>query len=101
LGLTKGIFRLRVGSLIANRHFAQDDKGMSQPRLTMITTTGEKVEVIVARVALETGGHFLTLFQGQLGGWEDQKQNPVMFAFGNPTLAQNARVGQPALGGHR
>jgi hypothetical protein len=30
--------------------------------------------------------------------WEDQNQNPVVFAFGNPTLAQNARVGHPPIG---
>jgi hypothetical protein len=61
----------------------------------MITTTGEKVEIVVAGVALETGGHTLTLFEGEAKGWEDQNQNPVVVAFGNPTLAQNARVGHP------
>ena len=61
----------------------------------MITTTGEKVEIVVAGVALETGGHTLTLFEGRGAEMEDQNQNPVVFAFGNPTLAQNARVGHP------
>jgi hypothetical protein len=35
-----------------------------QPGLAMITTTGERVEIVVAGVALETGGHLFTVFEG-------------------------------------
>ncbi len=44
-----------------------------EPGLAVITTTGEEVEIIVARVALGAGGHFLNLFEGQLGGIEKIK----------------------------
>jgi hypothetical protein len=44
-----------------------------QPRLAMVTATGEKVEIIVARVALEAGGHFFNLFEGQPRGMERSK----------------------------
>jgi len=37
-----------------------------QPRLAMITTTGEEVEIVVARVALEASGHYFNLLEGQL-----------------------------------
>ena len=42
-------------------------------------------------------GIFLIYSRVSSAGWKDQKQSPVMFAFGNPTLAQNARVGHPRL----
>src|SRR5208282_928323 len=66
-----------------------------QPGLAMITTTGEKMEIVVAGVAPETGGHIPTLFEGRGRGMERSKTKPRGFAFGNPTLAQNARVGHP------
>jgi hypothetical protein len=34
-----------------------------QPRLAVITTIGEKVQIIMARIALEGGGHFFNLFK--------------------------------------
>jgi hypothetical protein len=68
-----------------------------QPRLAMIRTTGEEVEIIMAGVALKTGGHVPNFMKADIDGWRDQKQNPTAFAFGNPTLAQNARAGHPRV----
>ena len=39
-----------------------------QPGLAMITATGEKVEIVVAGVALEACGHIFTLFEGRSWG---------------------------------
>ncbi len=41
-----------------------------QPGLAMITTAGEKVEIVVAGVALEAGGYIFTLFEGEGRGME-------------------------------
>jgi hypothetical protein len=67
-----------------------------QPRLAMIRTTGEEVEIIMAGLALQAGGHAPEFYsKADIERWRDQRQNPTAFAFGNPTLAQNARAGHP------
>jgi hypothetical protein len=47
---------------------------------------------------LRPAGIFSLYSKAEAKGWKDQNQNPVVFAFGNPTLAQNARVGHPRGG---